>query len=174
MNELMKELFEGWKNGKDKKETKEMKDKIEAIIAFDTIKRKKKALALYLNVPTNSIRFDEDYDVFIANEKEYMLLTEEERFRDIRDVVIADLGTFTFDYEWLSEELNVPVEELKKNAVTDLIMGGIFPREYLFTIIEQKRSIDWFVDRLQQKQWIPNYAFDEKELKQGDIYMYEM
>jgi hypothetical protein len=174
MNDLLRELFEGWKNGKEKVETKEMKEKIEAIIAFDTIKRKKKALALYLNVPVNTIRFDEDCDLFVIKEKEYVLLTEEERFLDIRDVVIADLGTFTFDYEWLSHELNVPMEELKKNAITDLVMGGIFSRDYLFEIIEKNQSIDWFVDRLQQKEWIPNYAFDEKELKQGDIYMYEM
>jgi len=171
MDELMNELFEGWKKGKTEEEIANMKQRMNAIKTFEEWKGKKMILSLYLDVPFDRIRYEEDEGVYLYREEKYCILNENERMLDIQAAVMADLGSTVFDYEFLAMMLKIEQEELKKNATNDYIIGGTFPRDYLLLQIEKTCGMKIFITTLIDRKMIPNYHFLENQIHSGQYYI---
>lgn len=168
---LLTTLFEGWKQGKTPEAITQMENEIQTIIAYDQLKEKKELLAAYTGVSFRSIRYDEEQHQFYAGDQTCVIVTEEERTNDIASCIVADLGSSIFSYDFLMQQLNLPLNELKKHVTKDYLFGAIFPRDYLLACIENSCGITTFVTQMIEKKMIPRYSFLENEVKKDKYYI---
>lgn len=168
---LIKELFEGWKQNKTQEEINEMEEKLNLINEYNEIEIKKKIIALFLGVGFNKLKYNDTRRSIIVDDKEYFVVTEQERFDDIKSCILADIGNSVLSYELLSKATKINEETLKENAVQDMFIGGMFDRDYIVEKIEKGIGFDQFVKELMESGSVPEYDFLKNEIKKDNYYI---
>lgn len=169
--QIFEEMFEAWKKDKSKNEIDEMQKKIDSVNQVNEIKMKRKILAMYYKIKIENVIFDDYQNGFLVNDRIHYVVNSHERFEDIRACIFADLGNAAISYNFLKTKLKMSQEEIDGNLVQDMIVGGIFKREYMIEKIEKELGFDKFVKILMNSGDVPEYSFLRNEAKLGEYFI---